>query len=104
MKSKLSLTIALTAFALLAGGPVIAKLPAPTEEQKAKAEEANAKKAEAAKKEAEALCKSMDAVAARWATQQKAKGAPASPMAVDCKGAPLAAAAAPAAPPPAKKP
>lgn len=99
MKTKLSLTIALAALALVAGGPVIAKLPAPTEEQKAKAEEANAKKAEAAKKEAEALCKSMDAVAARWAAQQKAKGAP-QPMAVDCKGAPLTAAA----PAPAGKP
>jgi len=96
MKAKLSLTVALTAFLLAAGGPATAKLPAPTEEQKAKAEEAKAKQAEAAQKSAELLCKSMDQVAARWVQEQKAKGAPANPMAVDCKGVPLAAAAAPA--------
>jgi len=96
MKAKMSLTVALTAFVLAAGGPAIAKLPAPTDEQKAKAEEAKAKQAEAAKKAGELLCKSMDQVAARWVEDQKAKGAPANPMAVDCKGAPLAAASAPA--------
>jgi redox-regulated HSP33 family molecular chaperone len=104
MKTKFSLTVALAAFVLAAGGPAVAKLPAPTDEQKAKAEEAKAKQAEAAQKSAELLCKSMDQVAARWAQEQKAKGAPANPMAVDCKGAPVAtAAAAVPAPAPDKK-
>jgi hypothetical protein len=43
----------------LAGG-VAAKLPAPTEEQQAKAAEAKAKADEGAKKAAEALAKSQD--------------------------------------------
>ena len=55
--------------ALLAGltvGVASAKLPAPSEEQKAKAAEAKAKGAEAAKKEAELLGKSQDRAAENY--------------------------------------
>ena len=44
----------------LAVGMASAKLPAPTEEQKAKAAEAKAKAGEAAKKQAEALGRAQD--------------------------------------------
>ena len=60
--------------AALLGSAAFAKLPAPTEEQKAKAEEAKAKAAEAAKKDAELLGKAQDSVAARYIEQMKAKG------------------------------
>lgn len=52
-------------------GIASAKLPAPTEEQKAKAEEAKAKAAEGAKKEAELLTKSQERVAEHY---KKTKG------------------------------
>jgi len=91
MKSKKAL--ALTVFCLFTTGAVFAKLPAPSEEQKAKAVEAKAKAGEAAKKEAELLAKSQDRVADRYIKAQKAKG-------VAVKPTPIATAA-PAAPAPA---
>jgi hypothetical protein len=59
---------------VLAVGSAWARLPPPTEEQKAKVEEAKAKAAEAAKKEAELLSKVQDRVAERYIKEQKAKG------------------------------
>jgi hypothetical protein len=70
---------------------VLAKLPPPSEEAKAKAEEAKVKKAEADKKAAEQLSAAMDKVAARYIAQQKAKG-------IVVKPTPIVAAAPPAAP------
>lgn len=93
MKSRKAL--ALTVFCLFTTGAVFAKLPAPSEEQKAKAVETKAKAAEAAKKGAELLAKSQDRVASGYIQQQKAKG-------VVVKPTPIAAAA-PAAPAPAAK-
>ena len=61
--------------ALLTGftiGMASAKLPAPSDEQKAKTAEAKAKADEAAKKDAEALAKSQDRAAEHY---RKAKGA-----------------------------
>ena len=55
--------VGMTALALLAGlavGAASAKLPAPNDEQKAKAAEAKAKADDAAKKEAERLGKAQD--------------------------------------------
>ena len=57
--------------AFCVGGLASAKLPAPTEEQKAKAAEAKAKADEAAKKEAELLGKSQDRAAENY---KKVKG------------------------------
>ena len=96
MKSnKKALLIA--ALCLYTTGAVLAKLPPPSEEQKAKAEEAKAKAGEAAKQDAELLGKSQDRVASRYIQQQKAKG-------VTVKPTPIAAAApAPAAAAPVKK-
>lgn len=88
MNSKLILALA----AALAFGVAQARLPPPTEEQKAKAEEAKAKAAETAKKDAEALAKAQDRVAGRYVMEQKAKG-------VVVKPTPIAAAPAPAAVP-----
>ena len=93
MKSRKAL--ALTVFCLFTTGAVFAKLPAPSEEQKAKAAEAKAKAGEAAKKGAELLAKSQDRVADRYLKAQKAKG-------VTVKLTPIAAAV-PAAPAPAAK-
>ena len=70
------------AFCAASTGLVFAKLPPPTEEQKAKAEEAKAKAAEAAKKDAELLAKAQDRVAARYIQQQKAKGITVTPTAI----------------------
>lgn len=58
-----SLTICLAALALSAS--VFAKLPAPSDEAKAKAAEAAAKTAHAGKVDAYQLCKAQDRVAAR---------------------------------------
>lgn len=64
----LKLTAVMAAFAMGMGGATMAaaKLPAPTEEQKAKAAEAKAKAAEAGKKAAEALAKAQDRAAERY--------------------------------------
>jgi hypothetical protein len=77
--------------ALMLVGGVQAKLPAPTDEQKAKATEAAAKAAEAAKKQAQLLGASQDRVAQHYAARLKAEGKPFNPT-------PIAAPAAPAAP------
>ena len=96
MQSKKAFVIA--ALCLFTTGAVLAKLPAPSEEQKAKAEEAKGKAAEAAKKDAELLTKSQDRVATRYIQEQKAKGVTVKPTPI------VAAAPAPAAPAaPAKK-
>jgi hypothetical protein len=73
-------------------GAAQAKLPAPTDEQKAKTEEAKAKAAEGAKKDGELLGKTQDRVAERYIKEQKAKGIVVQPT-------PLAVAPAPAAAP-----
>jgi hypothetical protein len=73
-----------------------AKLPPPTEEQKAKAEETKAKAAEAAKKDAELLGKAQDRAAERYIQAMKAKGITVTPVALP---APAPAAAQAAAPP-----
>lgn len=90
--------------AALVAGVALAKLPAPTEEQKAKAEEAKVKAAEAAKIDADALTRAQDRVAERF-IQMKAKGGSAAPVPVvaapQTSAAPAAAAAAPT--PPAAK-
>ena len=57
----------------LAVGLASAKLPAPTEEQKAKAAEGKAKAAEAAKKQADALTKAQDRAVERYKKVQVTK-------------------------------
>ena len=95
MQSKKAVVIA--ALCLFTTGAVVAKLPPPSDEQKAKAEETKAKGAEAAKKDAELLAKSQDRVADRYIKEQKAKGTIVKPT-------PIAAAPPPPAPTaPAKK-
>lgn len=95
MQSKKAVVIA--ALCLFTTGAVVAKLPPPSDEQKAKAEETKAKGAEAAKKDAELLAKSQDGVADRYIKAQKAKGTIVKPT-------PIAAAPPPPAPTaPAKK-
>ena len=79
----------------LVSASVLAKLPPPSEEAKAKAEEAKVKKAEADKKAAEQLAAAMDKVAARYIAQQKAKGIVVKPTPI-VAAAPAVAGAAPA--------
>lgn len=94
-KPKLILALA----ASLVVGVAQAKLPPPTEEQKAKAEETKAKAAEAAKKEGELLGKAQDRAAERYIKEQKAKGVIVKPTPIVAAPAPAPApAAAPAAP------
>jgi len=59
---------------LLSGGSLWAKLPPPTEEQKAAAAAKAAKAAEAAKKDAELLGKYQDRVADKYKKSPAAKG------------------------------
>ena len=68
---------------LLASASVLAlaKLPAPSAEEKAKAAEAAAKAAWAAKVDAYQLCKSQDKVAASYTTTAKAAGKETKPAA-----------------------
>jgi len=73
MKS-IGMNIVFAALALGLAGGATAKLPAPSEEAKAKAEEAKAKTAWGDKVAAYKLCLSMNAVAERYAKDQKAKG------------------------------
>lgn len=66
-----------TTFALLLAvlvGTAVAKLPAPSDEAKAKAAEAAAKTAHAGKVDAYKLCLSMDKVAADYHAKAKAAG------------------------------
>lgn len=96
----------MAAVILCAGvGLANAKLPPPTEEQKAKAEETKAKAAETAKKDAELLGKAQDKVAERYIKEQKAKGiiVKPTPIVPPPAAAPAPAPAAAAAPAPAKK-
>lgn len=58
----------------LIGGPLWAKLPALTEEQKAAAEDAKSKAAEAAKKEADLLNKHQDITVDKYKKGVGAKG------------------------------
>lgn len=100
---------------LIAAGAVslsaLAKLPAPSEEAKAKAAEAAAKTAHAGKVDAYLLCKSQDKVAAHYRkTNKNAPKAAATPPCADPgpfvytpPGAAPAAAPAPAAPAAPKK-
>lgn len=62
------------ATALCLGGVAMAKLPPPSDEAKAKAAEAAAKTAHTGKVDNYKLCKSMDAVAARYAAEQRKTG------------------------------
>jgi type II secretory pathway pseudopilin PulG len=102
----------------LASSAVLAKLPPPSDEAKAKAAEAAAKTAHTAKVDAYLLCKSQDKVAAHVNRTNKAKaGKPVAtapctdpgkfvytpPEATPAAAAPAAAPAAPAAAPAAKK-
>ena len=64
--------------ALLASGPAWAKLPAPSDEAKAKAAEAAAKTAHAGKVDGYKLCLSMDKVAASYQAAAKKAGKTAS--------------------------
>lgn len=80
--------------AFLSSGLAYAKLPPPTEEQKAKAEEGKAKAAEADKKAAEELAKLQDKIAEHYIKEMKAKGIVVKPTPIP----PPAPAAAPAAP------
>ena len=100
MKSKKALVVA--ALCLLTTGAVLAKLPAPSEEQKAKAAEAKAKAGDAAKKDAGLLAKSQDRVADRYIKAQKAKGVTVKPTPI-VAAAPASKPAAPVAAAPAKK-
>ena len=64
--------------ALLATGPALAKLPAPSDEAKAKAAEAAAKTAHAGKVDGYKLCLSMDKVATGYQAAAKKTGKAAS--------------------------
>ena len=88
------------ALALAFATAVWAKLPAPTDEQKAKAAETKAKAAEADKKAGELLTTAQDRVAARYIAEQKAKGKEVhpTPIVVAAPAVAPAPAAAPAAP------
>lgn len=77
-------SIWIAAAGLLAMGAVLAKLPAPSDEAKAKAAEAAAKTAHAGKVDAFQLCKAQDKLAARYNKAAK-------PAAKDAKGAAPAA-------------
>jgi hypothetical protein len=85
MKSENSMSrfIKLLTVSLLAGSSMLAlaKLPAPSAEEKAKAPEAAAKAAWAAKVDAYQLCKSQDKVAASYYTTAKAAGKETKPAA-----------------------
>lgn len=85
--------------AIFAVGMADAKLPPPTDEQKAKAEEAKAKAADAAKADAGLLAKAQDRVATRYILEMKAKGIEVKPTPLPPPPAPAGApAAAPAVP------
>jgi hypothetical protein len=79
MNHRASLSAAL--LALLFAGNVLAKLPPPSDEAKAKAAEAAAKAAYGGKVEAFQLCKSQDRIAAAYLAGLKKAGKPAPPAA-----------------------
>jgi hypothetical protein len=72
--SKRLLSLAAGLAAALLAGSVMAKLPAPSDEAKAKAAEAAAKTAHGNKVAAYELCKTMDRVAAGYYAQAKKDG------------------------------
>ncbi len=72
-----AIAVAMIGAPLVVGGGLWAKLPAPTEEQKAAAAAKAAKAAEAGKKDAELLGKSQDRVAERYKKSQATKAKPA---------------------------
>lgn len=80
MTSRLSLCTLGLAAALLSGA-ALAKLPPLSDEAKAKAAEAAAKTAHTGKVDNYKLCKSMDAVAARYAAEQRKAGKSVKPTA-----------------------
>ena len=80
MTSRLSLCTLGLAAALLSGA-ALAKLPPLSDEAKAKAAEAAAKTAHTGKVDNYKLCKSMDAVAARYAAEQRKAGKAVKPTA-----------------------
>lgn len=88
---KYALLVALTALSFGA----FAKLPALTDEQKAKAEEAKVAAAEKAKAESEQLGKAQDRVADKYIKEQKARGVIVKPTPIP-PPPPAAAAPAPA--------
>ncbi|MDP2007365.1 MAG: hypothetical protein Q8K45_16950 [Rubrivivax sp.] len=73
-KTPVLLAATLICSALLASASVFAKLPAPSDEAKAKAAEAAAKAAHGGKVEGYMLCKSMDAAAAAYYANAKKAG------------------------------
>ncbi len=87
MKSKLILAVTIA----FLSGAVQAKLPPPTEEQKAKAAEAKEKAAAGAKLEAEQLARAQDVVAQRYIKAQKAKGVTVKPTPIAAPASSLAA-------------
>ncbi len=95
--------IAVLSVALVCG-VAQAKLPPPSEEQKAKAEETKAKAAEAAKKDAELLDKAQSRVAERYIKEQKAKGVTVKPTPIVAAPAVTPTAVAPTATPTAVAP
>lgn len=102
MLRKLTTAMVGLSAALLLAGSVWAKLPAPSDEAKAKAAEAAAKAAHGGKVEGYKLCKSMDAAAAVYFANAKKSGkdvkpATATPACVE-PGPFVYAPAAPAAP------
>jgi len=73
------LTLGVAAMTALCAGAALAKLPAPSEEAKAKAAEAAAKTAYDGKVASFQLCKSMDRVAASYRERAKKAGKPVTP-------------------------
>lgn len=80
---KTALKWAATCVALMFAAGVQAKLPPPSEEQKARAAEAAAKAAEANKVAAAQLNASMDRVAQKYAAKLKAEGKPFKPTPIE---------------------
>lgn len=87
----LSLLVALA----IASTGAWAKLPAPSEEARAKAEEAKVKAAENAKADAEQLGKAQDHVAEKYIKTQKARGVIVKPTPIAPPAAPVVAATTP---------
>ena len=75
-------------FAVLLLGVAQAKLPPPSDEQKAKVEEAKSKAADATKIDADLLGLAQDRVAAGYIRKQKAKGIAVKPTAVQAPSPP----------------
>ena len=94
MQSKKACLIAVLCLVTASG--VYAKLPAPSDEAKAKAAEAKEKAAEAAKKDAADMGKAQDRITDRYVKAQKAKGVIVKPTPIVVGGPANAAAPQPA--------